>query len=62
MKNLGRTTAKLDLALRNFSHPASKHSIAWNTQILNEIAFLIKHIDEPNEKEQVQLTINNFTE
>ncbi|NQY11169.1 MAG: phosphotransferase [Flavobacteriales bacterium] len=60
MKNLGRTTAKLDLALRNFSHPASKHSIAWNTQILNEIAFLIKHIDEPNEKEQVQLTINNF--
>jgi Ser/Thr protein kinase RdoA (MazF antagonist) len=62
MKSLGRTTAKLDLALRSFLHPMAKHPIAWDTQNLDSFETLIQYIKDPDEKKLVQGTIKNFKE
>jgi Ser/Thr protein kinase RdoA (MazF antagonist) len=45
-RELGTHLAKLDLALRDFSHPAAGHELAWDIQHATGIRPLIAHIPD----------------
>ncbi|MCH7534603.1 MAG: aminotransferase class III-fold pyridoxal phosphate-dependent enzyme, partial [Bacteroidetes bacterium] len=62
MKNLGRTVAGMDIALRGFFHASAKHPLAWDLHEIHQLEGLVKHINEPEEKALVEQTLENFKE
>ncbi|NKB76201.1 MAG: aminotransferase class III-fold pyridoxal phosphate-dependent enzyme [Gammaproteobacteria bacterium] len=60
MSNLGKTVAKLNLALRGFFHPAARHPLAWDTQNFDQLSVLIRHIESPLERDMVQWSLDRF--
>jgi len=46
MKNIGKTLARLNLALRSFFHPAARLPLAWNTQALDQLSGLLRYVEK----------------
>ena len=59
-KNLGRSMAELNIALRGFFHPSAQHPLAWNIQHLDQLSGLVQYITDPTQKELVSKTLDRF--
>jgi 4-aminobutyrate aminotransferase-like enzyme/Ser/Thr protein kinase RdoA (MazF antagonist) len=51
--HLGRTVARLDLALRGFFHPAAQHDHPWNMETCTRLLSLVEHIPDPEARKVV---------
>ena len=45
-RHLGRALARLDLAMRGFSHPASAHELAWDIKQASRLRPLLGHVPD----------------
>ncbi len=61
MRNLGRTSAQLNYALRGFFHPASQHAIAWDTQNIDQLTSLCRNVHDKPLLHVIQSFLNRFS-
>ena len=60
MRNLGRTLAQLNIALRGFFHPAARHAIAWDTQNIERLAPLCEYLEDEIQRDQIAQYLDHF--
>jgi len=51
--HLGRTVARVDLALRGFFHPASQYDHPWNMETCTRLLSIVEHIPDPEARKAV---------
>jgi hydroxylysine kinase len=59
---LGIVLAQLGLALRNFSHTAAGHKLAWDIKNVCRLRELLSHIPSPAHRDLAQYFFENFEE
>jgi len=59
-QNLARTLARLDLALRDFDHPAGALALPWDIQRADSVRGLLAHIADPERRALAQLALDRF--
>lgn len=59
-RNLGSLLAKLDLGLRDFSHPASDHELMWDMKHASRLRDLLVHIADPQRRGLAGRFLDNF--
>jgi hydroxylysine kinase len=57
---LGTVLAQLGLALRNFSHAAAGHKLAWDIKNVCRLRELLSHIPSPAHRDLAQYFFENF--
>jgi 4-aminobutyrate aminotransferase-like enzyme/aminoglycoside phosphotransferase (APT) family kinase protein len=60
LQEIGRTLARLDLALRGFDHPGAHRDHPWNIERMDDLAHYTDKIAEPARRELVVRHIENF--
>ena len=60
MRNLGRTLAQLNIALRGFFHPAARHAIAWDTQNIEQLAPLCDYLEDEMLRYRISQYLDRF--
>ena len=60
MRTLGRTVARLGLALRGFFHPAADHPLAWDIKRIDQLADLVSAIAGRSEQDLVERLLERF--
>lgn len=58
--NLGEALARLDRALSDFRHPASRHELLWDMQQAARLRPLLQHIDDSELRELVTRALDTF--
>jgi Ser/Thr protein kinase RdoA (MazF antagonist) len=61
-RQLGTHLAKLDSALRDFSHPAAGHELAWDIQHASGVRPLIAHIPDTSRRQLAEHSLAAFEE
>ncbi len=61
MRDLGHTSAQLNYALRGFFHPAARHAIAWDTQNVDQLTSLCRHIQDSQLLNFIQSFLARFS-
>lgn len=59
-RNLGRDLARLDLALKGFSHPAAGHELMWDLKHASRIRDLLAHIPDAAQRALAERFLDNF--
>jgi Ser/Thr protein kinase RdoA (MazF antagonist) len=59
-ENLARTLARLDLALRDFDHPAGALALPWDIQRADSVRGLLAHIADPERRALAQRALDRF--
>ena len=59
-RNLGSLLARLDIALRDFSHPASDHELMWDMKHASRLRDLLVHICNPHQRGLAERFLDNF--
>lgn len=59
-RNLGTLLAQLDLALRDFTHPASHHELMWDMKHASRLRDLLVHIPDPQQRGLAEKFLDNF--
>lgn len=59
-QNLARTLARLDIALRNFEHPAGELDLPWDIQRADSVRSLLTHIDDPVRRALAEAVLARF--
>ncbi len=59
-QNLGDALARLDLAMQDFSHPASGHDLLWDMKHASRLRRLLPHIDDADKRALVERFLDNF--
>ncbi|HEV8689839.1 MAG TPA: phosphotransferase [Ideonella sp.] len=59
-QNLARTLARLDLALRDFEHPAGALALPWDIQRADSVRGLLAHIADPERRALAQRALDRF--
>jgi hydroxylysine kinase len=59
-QNLARMLARLDLALRDFDHPAGEFELPWDIQRADSVRGLLDHITERERRELAQGALDRF--
>ena len=60
LHNLGQSIARLNLALRSFTHPAAQHLLAWNVQCFDQMEGLLAHVKAPDELRLITTSLEKF--
>jgi 4-aminobutyrate aminotransferase-like enzyme/Ser/Thr protein kinase RdoA (MazF antagonist) len=60
-RNLGRSLAQLNIALRGFFHPAARHAIAWDTQNIDQLAPLCEYLEDESLRNLIVRFLNRFS-
>jgi 4-aminobutyrate aminotransferase-like enzyme/Ser/Thr protein kinase RdoA (MazF antagonist) len=60
LENIGRTLARLDLALADFDHPGTRRDIPWDMERAANLARHLEHIGDPNRRRLVESRIERF--
>ena len=58
--NIGQLVAKMNLALRGYMHASARHPLVWDTQQFDKLDSLVRHIDDPTEKQLIEKTLDTF--
>ena len=58
--NLARTLARLDLALRGFTHPAGALALPWDIQRADSVRGLLVHIDDAERRALAKRALDRF--
>lgn len=61
-QNLGDALARLDRAMKDFSHPASGHELLWDMKHASRLRRLLPHIDHGEKRALVEQFLDNFEE
>jgi Ser/Thr protein kinase RdoA (MazF antagonist) len=59
-RNIGGYLARLDLALRSFSHPAANHELMWDLKHASSIRDLLIHIPDAAKRGLAERFLDNF--
>ena len=59
-EHLARSLARLDLALRDFAHPAGALELPWDIQRADAIGGLLAHIGDPARRALAERALNRF--
>lgn len=59
-RNLGSLLARLDLALRDFAHPAAHHELMWDMKHASRLRDLLVHISDPQQRGLAERFLDNF--
>ncbi|WP_288392935.1 phosphotransferase [uncultured Herbaspirillum sp.] len=59
---MGRSLAQLDLALRDFSHPAAHHDLLWNVSTAHRLHDKMESLIDPTRRQLAQRFMQRFTE
>lgn len=59
---MGALLAKLNLALRDFSHPGATHDLLWNVSAAHRLADKIDGIDDPSRRALAASFMKRFTD
>ncbi len=59
-RNVGATTARLARALRDFSHPASRHELLWDLTQAPGLRTRTHHIGDPQHRRVVEEVFDHF--
>lgn len=59
-RNIGSHLARLDLALRDFVHPAADHELMWDLKHASRIRDLLVHIPDAAQRELAECFLDNF--
>jgi 4-aminobutyrate aminotransferase-like enzyme/Ser/Thr protein kinase RdoA (MazF antagonist) len=62
LEEIGRTLARLDLALDGFDHPGVHRDLVWDIERTHDLGVHAKHIDEPARRELVERHLDRFRE
>ena len=60
LRNLGRISGRLNLALRGFFHPAASHALAWDTQSIDRLSTLLENIRNHEIRTIIQVFLDQF--
>jgi len=60
LEEIGRTLARLDLALEGFDHPGAHLDHAWRIERTHELRQYAEHIPEPAQREMVERHFDRF--
>jgi 4-aminobutyrate aminotransferase-like enzyme/Ser/Thr protein kinase RdoA (MazF antagonist) len=60
LEEIGRTLARIDLALRDFDHPGAHRDHPWNIERIDDLAQYTEKIAEPARRELVERHLENF--
>lgn len=60
LANMGAMLARLGMALRDFSHPASQHKLLWDLKHAAELNSLLKHIEDDELRRLVAAALERF--
>lgn len=58
--SLARVLARLDLALRGFSHPAGSQQLPWDIQHAADVRGLLCHVDDPLRRALAERALDRF--
>jgi hydroxylysine kinase len=59
-RSLGRALARLDLALRDFSHPGGRHPMIWDVAHASHLRELISNVDDATARDAIVSTLDEF--
>ena len=59
-RNLGAVLAKIDLAMREFQHPASNHELMWDMKHAHRLRPLLVHVENPQQRALVERFADRF--
>ncbi len=59
-QNLARTLARLDIALRDFDHPAGALQLPWDIQRADGVRSLLTHIEDPVRRTLAERVLDRF--
>jgi Ser/Thr protein kinase RdoA (MazF antagonist) len=59
-RELGAVLARLDLALRGFSHPAQHHLLLWDVQHAARVRGLLVHLEEDGRRKLPETLLDSF--
>ena len=60
LQEIGRTLARLDLALRAFDHPGAHRDHPWNLERTDDLSRWAEQISEPARREMIERHMENF--
>ena len=60
LEEVGRTLARLDLALTDFDHPGAQRKFSWDLTTTPKLAHLTEHIDDPARRTMVEDHLDRF--
>jgi len=60
VEEIGRTLARLDLALRGFDHPGIHRDLVWDIERTHELGCHAEHIAEPKRREMVERLLEDY--
>jgi 4-aminobutyrate aminotransferase-like enzyme/Ser/Thr protein kinase RdoA (MazF antagonist) len=60
LEDIGRTLARVDLALHDFDHPGAHRDHPWNIERIDDLAHYTDKIADPARREMVEGHIENF--
>jgi Ser/Thr protein kinase RdoA (MazF antagonist) len=61
-KQLGRRLARLDIALKDFSHPGDSQILLWDSQRAGELRSLLVHVDDASMRQHLESVLDDFDE
>ncbi|MDB5630169.1 MAG: hypothetical protein JWQ51_2509 [Tardiphaga sp.] len=61
-RNLGACLARLDLALRDFSHPADGHDLIWDLKTVGRVRPFLADLPDPHKRALAEAAIDRYTE
>jgi len=59
-RNMGAVLARIDLAMREFQHPASNHELMWDMKHAHRLRPLLVHIEDLQRRALVERFIDRF--
>lgn len=58
--NMGGVLARIDLAMREFQHPASNHELMWDMKHAHRLRPLLVHVEDPRRRALVERFLDRF--
>lgn len=59
-RNMGGVLARIDLAMRDFEHPASNHELLWDMKHAHRLRPLLVHVEDPQQRALVERFADRF--
>ncbi|QRM35754.1 phosphotransferase [Microvirga sp. VF16] len=59
-RNMGGVLARIDLAMREFQHPASNHELMWDMKHAHRLCPLLVHVEDPQRRALVERFLDRF--
>jgi 4-aminobutyrate aminotransferase-like enzyme/Ser/Thr protein kinase RdoA (MazF antagonist) len=60
LEEIGRTLARLDIALQGFDHPGVRRDLVWDIERTRELGRFAEHIAEPDRRALVERHLDRF--